>query len=113
MYKELGHIAQGWKDTEKETATIFFLDKQQIKQIPEDRTVMYAWIVVDYRPQKKDPNRVRFTVSGNLIHYPGDVATRTADLTTSKLLWNSVLSGMNACASLPTQPLINSLTNIT
>eukprot|EP00957_Ditylum_brightwellii_P115684 8823950-Ditylum_brightwellii.AAC.1 len=29
---------------------------------------------------------------GNLINYPGDVSTRTADPITSKLLWNSVLS---------------------
>jgi hypothetical protein len=27
-----------------------------------------------------------------LIKYKGDVSTRTADLTTSKMLWNSVLS---------------------
>ena len=32
------------------------------------------------------------TASGNLIKCPGDLTTRTADLTTSKLLWNSVLS---------------------
>ena len=31
-------------------------------------------------------------MGGNLIDYPGDVSTRTADLTTAKLLWNSVLS---------------------
>jgi hypothetical protein len=32
-------------------------------------------------------------VGGNLIKdYPGELTTRTADLTTSKILWNSVLS---------------------
>jgi hypothetical protein len=51
---------------------------------------------VDYRPQKADPNRVRITVGGNLIDYPGESTTRTADITTAKLLWNSTLSTPNA-----------------
>ena len=54
--------------------------------------VTYARVVVDFRPQKDDPNRVRITAGGNLIKYPGKLTTRTADLTTSKLLWNSVIS---------------------
>ena len=49
-------------------------------------------IVVDYRPQKSDPNRVRITAGGNLIDYQGELTTRTPDLTTSKFLWNSVIS---------------------
>jgi hypothetical protein len=48
--------------------------------------------VIDYRPQKEDPNCTQITVGGNLIKYKGDVSTRTADLTTLKMLWNSVLS---------------------
>ena len=28
----------------------------------------YARVVVDFRPQKEDPNRVRITAGGNLIH---------------------------------------------
>ena len=35
---------------------------------------------------------MRITVGGNLIDYPGELTTRTADLTTTKLLWNSVIS---------------------
>ena len=64
----------------------------QIRQIPKDRVVTYARIVVDFRPQKEDPNRVRITAGGNLIKYPGELTTRTANLTTSKILWNSVVS---------------------
>ena len=52
----------------------------------------YGRIVVDYRPQKEDPNRVRMTAGGNLIIYPGGLTTRTADLTTTKILWNSIVS---------------------
>jgi hypothetical protein len=44
------------------------------------------------RPQKKEPARTRLTVGGNLIDYPWDVATPTSDLTTAKLLFNSVVS---------------------
>ena len=64
----------------------------EIRKIPKDRTVTYTRIVVDFWPQKEDPNRVRFTVGGNLIDYPGESTTQTADLITSKILWNSVLS---------------------
>ena len=51
------------------------MSKEEIKRIPKDRTVTYARIVVDYRPQKEDPNRVQITVSGNLIDYPGELTT--------------------------------------
>ena len=48
--------------------------------------------MVDYQNQKVDPNRVRIIAGGNLINYPGELTTRSADLITSKILWNSVLS---------------------
>jgi len=54
--------------------------------------VTYARIVVDYRPQKADPNQVRITVGGNLNDYSYELTTRTADLTTSKVMWNIVIS---------------------
>ena len=69
---------------------------EDIKNIPVDRTVTYARIVVDYRPQKQDPYRVRVTVGGNLLNVPGDLSTRTAEMTTSKLLFNSVISTPDA-----------------
>ena len=49
-------------------------------------------MVCDYRPQKDEPNRLRLTVGGNMVHYPFDVSTPTAALETVKLLWNSVVS---------------------
>jgi len=39
-----------------------------------------------------DPHRIRIMAGGNLINYPGELTSRTADPTTSKLMWNSVLS---------------------
>ena len=95
MTKELGRLAQGFDGT-KGTETIFFMSHDEIRRIPSDRTVTYARIVVDYRPQKEDPNRVRITVGGNLINFPGKLTTRTADLSTSKILWNSTLSTPDA-----------------
>jgi hypothetical protein len=47
---------------------------------------------VDIRPNKSEVHRIRLIVGGNLIQYLGDVSTRSADLTTSKCLWNSTIS---------------------
>jgi hypothetical protein len=60
--------------------------------VPPNKTVTYGRFVVDVRSKKEEINRVRLTAGGNLIRYDGDVSTRSADLTTSKCLWNSVIS---------------------
>ena len=39
---------------------------------------------------------MRITVGGNLIDYPDELTNRTVDLTTTKLLWNSVISTPDA-----------------
>ena len=91
--KEFGNLAQGDQRTQTPgTDAIFVLSPSQIKLIPADRVVTYTRTVVDYRPQKSDPNRVRLTAGGNLIQYPDELTTRTADLITTKILWNSVIS---------------------
>eukprot|EP00804_Cyclotella_cryptica_P004967 CCRYP_014094-RA/>CCRYP_014094-RA protein AED:0.12 eAED:0.01 QI:0/0/0/1/1/1/2/0/1245 len=92
--KEFSNLAQGDDKTgETGTNSIFVMFRDEIANIPKGRTVTYGRIVIDYRPQKTDPNRVSITAGGNLIKdYPGELTTRTADLTTSKILWNSVLS---------------------
>jgi hypothetical protein len=46
----------------------------------------------DYKPHKKEKERVRLTVRGDRLDYSGDVATSTADITTFKILINSTLS---------------------
>ena len=92
--KEFGGLAQGDNKTgQKGTNTLFVLTHEEIANIPKDRTVAYAKIVVDYRPQKEDPNRVRITYGGSNYNSDGvEVTTRTADLTTAKILWNSIVS---------------------
>ena len=77
------------------TETIFFINKTDI---PQDRKgdKTYGRIVCVYREGKKDKYRTRITVDGNLINYPRDCGTPTADLLTVKLLFNSIISTPNA-----------------
>ena len=45
--------------------------------------------------QKAETHRTRISVGRNLINFPGDVTTPTADIITAKLILNSVLSMEN------------------
>ena len=95
--KDFGGMSQGDNKTgQKGTNAMFVMSPQDIPNIPKDRIVTYAQVVVDHRPQKADPNRIWITAGGNLINYPGELTTWTADITTSKLHWNSVLSTPDA-----------------
>ena len=97
--KEFGGMAQGDNKTgQKGTNLIFVMSHIEIALIPSDRVVTYAGIIVDHRPQKEDPNCIRMVAGGNLIKgcYLGELTTRTANLTTSKLHWNSVLGTQHA-----------------
>jgi hypothetical protein len=38
---------------------------------------------------------VRITIGGNLINYPYELTTQTADMVSSKIMWNSVISMPN------------------
>ena len=94
MCIKLGRLSQGFKTT-KCTNTCVFMSHDKIDAIPINQTVTYVRIVVNYRPPKTDPNRVRITAGGNLVDFPDELTTRTADLWTSKILWNSALSTKN------------------
>ena len=90
--KEFGNLTQG--DDKTKTLgnfSLFVLTHEQIKQIPKERTVTYVCIVADYCPQQLEPNRVHITADGNLIEYLGELTAHTANLTTTKVLWNSAL----------------------
>jgi hypothetical protein len=92
MSKELFCLAQGKPGITKATNTIFFLSHDEIRHILKDQTVTYAHVVINHRPQKEDPNRIRITVSENLINYPFKLTMRTTNIISSKLLWNSTIS---------------------
>ena len=66
--KEFGGLAQGDDLTgEKSSNTVFVMTHDKIARIPKEKTVTYARVIPDYRPQKDDPYRIRITAGGNLI----------------------------------------------
>ncbi len=95
--KDFGGMVQGNNKTGQHgTNSIFVMTHAEILFIPADHTITYARVVVNFCPQKLDLHRIWITAGGNLINYPGELTTKTADLTTSKLMWNSVLSTKGA-----------------
>lgn len=86
--EEIGRLAQGYGAI-KGTNTIHFIRRSAI---PRGRKAAYLRVVSAFRPEKANPHRVRWTVGGDQVNYPFEVSTKTADLTTAKLLFNSVLS---------------------
>jgi hypothetical protein len=90
---EFGRLAQGGGGRIEGSNTIFFIPRSSIIK---GKTVIYGRFVVDVQSNKEEVNRVRLAVGGNLIQYPGDVSTRSVDLTTSKYMWNSIISTVGA-----------------
>jgi hypothetical protein len=90
--KKCGRLLQGICDIAG-TDTCFFVT---LTDIPKDRKITYGKIVCDYKPQKKEKERVQLTVGGDRLDYSGDVATSTEDITTFKILINSTLSTEDA-----------------
>ena len=77
------------------TKTILFVNNHQIPQWGR-KYILYGRIVCDYQSEKANPSQTRITVGKNLINYPGDCGTPTADLLMVKLLLNSIVSTMGA-----------------
>jgi hypothetical protein len=75
------------------TNTIRFIRRSNI---PKGRKVTYGSFVADIKDHKEEKERTRLTVGGDQIEYPGDKSTRTAGLTTAKILINSVISTLGA-----------------
>ncbi len=91
--KDFGGMAQVDDERGQQgTNSIFVMTHDEIACIPKKQTVTYACVVVDLCPQKADPHCIQITTGGNLINYLSKLSTRTADLTTSKMMCNSVLS---------------------
>ena len=89
--RELSRLSHGIPGLADGTETIFFIDKNNV---PSDRwkDVTYGKIVVNYRPEKEDPYRVRLTVGGNRLTRPWECRTTTVDIITVNLLLNSIVS---------------------
>jgi hypothetical protein len=87
---EIGRLANGVEPNIKTgTQTIHFIP---ISAVPAGRVITYLKIVASLKLHKDEKHRVRFTVGGDRIEYDGPVSTPTCDLTTVKILLNSVLS---------------------
>jgi hypothetical protein len=75
------------------TNTIRFIRRSAI---PKGQKVTYGSFVVEIKDHKEEKERTRLTVRGDQIEYPGYKSTRTAGLTTAKILINSVISTKGA-----------------
>jgi hypothetical protein len=60
------------------------------------KDVMYDQFVCTVQLKKAEPNCTRFTVGGDRINYPGKVATPTAEMLVTKMLFNSIISTRGA-----------------
>jgi hypothetical protein len=96
--KDFGSMCQGNNKTgTKWMNAMFVMEPKDVQNIPKDQPPTYDKVVGAYCPQKEDPYRIRITAGGNLINYPGELTMHTADMTTAKLNWNSVLCTLKAC----------------
>jgi hypothetical protein len=73
----------------KGTNTIRFIRREDI---PAGRKAIYGSFVVDIKTHNEETESKRLTVGGDQIEYPGDKSTRTAGLTTTKMIFNSTIS---------------------
>jgi hypothetical protein len=95
MCKEMGRLFQGYtcklqpEHTVQGTSTCKFICK---KDMPAGKKPTYVRTVADFRQHKVDQYRVRNTVGGNLIDFPGDKSTKVAELVTCKALINNIIS---------------------
>lgn len=94
--EEMGRLAQGLPpEIPTGRNTIRFISKNEV---PRGKRVTYLRVVSTYRPNKEKQHRVRFTVGGNLLEYNGNTSAPTSDLTTYKIMVNSILSTKDAKA---------------
>ena len=89
LSNEWGRLAQGNKHSVSATDTIEFIHKHEVTQ---GRDVTYATYVLDYRPLKSEPYKVRITVGGDRLSYENDSGSPAANLLETKVLLNSTIS---------------------
>ena len=70
------------------TSTVFFIQKCDVLA---GRNVTYSCLFSRICPQKTETHRVRVTVGGDKLDFPGITTTNCASLTTTKFLLNCVV----------------------
>ncbi len=95
--KDFGGMVQGDNKTgQKETNAILVMMHDEIRHVlRQNKKFTYGNLVVDYRLQKEDPNRIQITARGNLVTYESSPSVCIGDLDTAKLNWNSVCVCVN------------------
>jgi hypothetical protein len=94
LANDLGRLAQGvGTRMPTGTNTIVFIARHAV---PSGRKVTYARLVSSIRPTKEETHRVRVTVGGDKLDFPGVTTTQCASLTTTKCLLNSTVSTPDA-----------------
>ncbi len=89
---ELVRLAQGMPGQVIGTDTIFFIPKDKVPRA-RAKDITYGLITCLIRPEKtNEPNRTRLVAGRDMVRYPFDAGTPTANLLTIKLLINSVIS---------------------
>ena len=89
LSNEWGRLAQGNDAGVQPTDTIDFIHQHEV---PKNQDVTYATFVLDYRPLKSEPHRVRITVGGDRLSYKADAGSPAANLIETKILVNSTIS---------------------
>ena len=89
LANDLGRLTQGvGTRMPRGTNTVLYVPKYSV---PADCKVTYARMVATIRLHNTKVNRVRVTVSGDILDYPGSTTTNCASLTTTKCLLNSTI----------------------
>ena len=89
MTDEFGRLCKGHATMPTGTDTMRFITADSV---PSHKNVTYPRIVCADRPEKTESRRVRITVGGDRLEYDGDVSTKAADLTTTKVVFNHIIS---------------------
>ena len=84
---ELGRLAQGFQNVHGND-TIHFIPFNTITA-HKRKHITYGSLVVDLKPHKAEQHRTHLTVGGDRLQYDDKVFTKTADITTVKILLNS------------------------
>ena len=90
LANNFGRLAQG-VGTRMPTGknTVFFIPHSSV---PAKRTVAYSRLVASIQPHKIETHRVHVTFGRNRLDFPGDTTTNCASLTTTKCIFNSIIS---------------------
>ena len=92
---EFARLAQGHGEVEGMNVVTFIAQEE----LPGGKKATYARYVVDYRPEKDEPWRLRITCSGDKLDYYGDTTTHSASMETIKCQLNSIVLTRNAKAA--------------